>query len=124
MFEIDDICTKFGLEKCVKATFLPGILEKSTSIELDNRMKIKEQEEVYKYLGVNERNGIQHATMKEKSIKECYRRVRAFTKKELNSANRTQSINTLAITVVTYSSTSSTGICQASRKWARKFLNY
>ena len=54
-----------GLEKCVKATFL----------------------KVYKYLGVNERNGIQHATMKEKSIKECYRRVRAFTKKELNSAN-------------------------------------
>lgn len=87
----------------MKATCLKGIFEKSTSTELDNRMKIKEleQEEVYKYLGVNERSGIQHATMKEKSIKECYRRVRAFTKKELNSANRTQSINTLTIIVVT-----------------------
>ena len=89
-------------------------------------MKIKEleQEEVYKYLGVNKRSGMQHATMKEKSIKECSRRVWAFTKKELNSANRTQSINTLTITVVTYRSTSPTGICQASRKWTRKFLNY
>ena len=46
---------KFGLEICSKATFLKGRLEKSTSIELDNSMKIKEleQKEVYKYIGVN-----------------------------------------------------------------------
>ena len=46
-----------------KATFLKGRLKKSTSIELDNSLKIKEleQEEVYKFLGVNESNQIQHA---------------------------------------------------------------
>ena len=73
-------------------------------IELDNCTKIKEleQEEVYKYLGVSESNGIQHVTMKEK-IKECYRRVRAILKTELNSANRIQAINAFAIPVVTYS---------------------
>ena len=74
-------------------------------IELDNSTKIKEleQEEVYKYLGVNESNGIQHVTMKEKIRKECYRRVRAILKTELNSANRIQAINAFAIPVVTYS---------------------
>ena len=66
----EDTDVKFGLEKCAKVTFLKN-LEKSTSIELDNSMKTKEseQEEVYKYLGVNESNGIQHATMKQKMKK-------------------------------------------------------
>ena len=60
---------KFGIEKCAKATFLKN-LEKSTSIELDNSMKTKEsKQEVYKYLGVNESNGIQYATMKQKMKK-------------------------------------------------------
>ena len=85
----DDIGMKFALEKCKTATFLKGRLEKSTSIELDNSTKTKEfeQEEVYKYLGVNESNGIQHATMKEKIRKECYRRVQTILKTEPNSAN-------------------------------------
>ena len=102
---------KFRLEKCANTTFLRGRLEKSTSIELDNSKKIKElkQEEVYKYLGVNERSGIVHVIMKKKIKKESYRRVRAILKTKPNSnrieiqANRIQAINTLAITVVTYS---------------------
>ena len=50
---------KFGLEKCTEATFFKGRLKKSTSIELGNSMKIREleQEEVYKYRGVNESTG-------------------------------------------------------------------
>ena len=52
----------------MKATFLKERLEKSTSIELDNSTKIKEleQEEVYKYLGVNVSNGIKNTTLKRK----------------------------------------------------------
>ena len=41
--------------------------------------------------------------MKEKIRRECYRRVRAILKTELNSANRIEAINTLAIPVVTCS---------------------
>ena len=101
----DDIGMKFGLEKCAKATFIKGKLTNTTSIELENDTTIREleQEEVYKYLGINESNRIKHATMKEKIRKECYRRVRAILKTELNSANRIEAINTLAIPVVTYS---------------------
>ena len=101
----DTIGMKFELEKYPKANFLKGKLEKSTSIELGNSMKVKEleQEEVCKCIGDNESNGIQHATMKEKIRKECYRRVWATLKTELNPANRIQTINTLAIPVITYS---------------------
>ena len=72
-------------------------------MDRDTVIKDLHQEEFYKYLGVNESDGIQHSQMKEKIRKECYRRVRAILKTELNSANRIEAINTLAIPVVTYS---------------------
>ena len=62
-----------------------------------------EQEGTYKYLGVNEGDGIQHAKMKEKIRKKYYRRIRMITKSELNTINRMEAINTLATPVVTYS---------------------
>ena len=55
------------------------------------------------YLGINEGDGIQHSAMKEKVRKEYYRRVRMILKSELNAANRFEAINTIAITVVSYS---------------------
>ena len=98
----------------MKATFLKERLEKSTSIELDNSTKIKEleQEEVYKYLGVNVSNGIKNTTIKEKIKNECYWRVRAILKIELNSANQIQPINTLAIPVDKKDKKMDTKICE------------
>ena len=66
-------------------------------------IKDLEQEKVYKYLGVDESSGIQHATMKQKLKKELVRRTRLILKTELNSKNRITAINTLAIPVITYS---------------------
>ena len=66
-------------------------------------MKELEQEEIYKFLGVNETNGIQHTTMKEEIRKECYITVWDIFETEPNSANQIQAINILAIPVVTYS---------------------
>ena len=67
----DDIGTSFELNKCAKATFERGKLTGTTSVELDRNKVIKdlEQEEVYKDLGVDESNRIQHAAMKEKARK-------------------------------------------------------
>ena len=62
-----------------------------------------DQEGTYKYLGVNEGDGVQHSKMKEKIRKECIRRVRSILKTELNSKNKLTAINTLAIPVVIYS---------------------
>ena len=101
----DNIRMEFGLEKCAKATFKRGKLTKTSDLHIDTDTSIREldQEEAYKYLGINKGDGIQHATMKEKVRKEYYRRVRLVLKSELNPANRFEAVNTLAVPVVTYS---------------------
>ena len=101
----DDICMQFGLAKCAKATFKRGKLTQTTDITVDTNTTIKEleQEGAYKYLGINEGDGIQHATMKEQIRKEYYRRVRLVTKSEVNGSNKIEAINTLAVPVFTYS---------------------
>ena len=62
----DDIGMPFGLDKFAKATFKRGKLTGTASVDLDRNTVIKdlEQEEVYKYLGVDESRGIQDAAMK------------------------------------------------------------
>ena len=63
-------------------------------IELDTTIQELEQERRYKYLGVNEGDGIQHAKIKGKIRKQHYRRIRIVTKSELNAVNRVEAINT------------------------------
>ena len=72
----DDISMEFGLSKCAKTTFKRGKLGNSDHVRLVEETMIKdlEQENVYKYLGVDESSGIQHATMKQKLKKELLRR--------------------------------------------------
>ena len=96
-----DIGITFGLDKCAKATFISKKLKYTSSIVIDTDTKIKEldQEETYKYLGIEEGDGIQHGKMKEKIRKECY----SVLQSELNAKNNLKAIKTLAIPVVTYS---------------------
>ena len=63
----DDIKMKFGLDKYAKATFIKVKLPKTCNIVLNEDTAIKEldQEGTYKYLGINEGDGIQHSKMKE-----------------------------------------------------------
>ena len=76
-----DIQMEFGLERCSKATFKKGKLTTTENIQfdLDTTIQQLKQEGTYKYLGVNERDGRQHAQMKENIKKEYYRRIRAIT---------------------------------------------
>ena len=96
---------EFGLDKCAKATFKSGNFTVANNIDLDINTVIRnlDQTEVYKYLGINEGDGIQNSKMKEKIRKECYRRARLILESELNASNRINAINSLAIPVVTYS---------------------
>ena len=82
----DDIGMEFGLEKCAKASFKRGKLASTGNIVIDDDTEIQEldQEGVYKYLGVDESDGIQHSKMKEKIRKEYNRRVRLILRTELN----------------------------------------
>ena len=58
----EDICMEFGLDQCAKASFVRGRISKRSSIVLDTDTTIKEldPEASYKYLGVNEGDGINH----------------------------------------------------------------
>ena len=58
------------------------------------------QEEAYKYLGVDESDGIQHSKMKEKIREEYNRRVRLILRTELNGRNKMEAITGLALPVV------------------------
>jgi len=64
----DDIGMDFGFDKCAKATFVRGKLYKKSSITLNMGTVIRELDsgETYKYLGVNEDDGVNHSSMKEK----------------------------------------------------------
>ena len=64
----DDIRMKFGLEKCAIAHFVNGKLSgHNTVVKVGKSETIKglEPVQVYKYLDVDENNGIQHSTMRE-----------------------------------------------------------
>ena len=61
------------------------------------------QEGVYKYLGVDECDGIQRSKMKEKRRKEYLRRVKLILRTELNGRNKIEAVNSLAVPVVQYS---------------------
>ena len=101
----DDIGMEFGLEKCAKASFKKGKLTSTGNIVIDVDTEIQEldQEGVYKYLGVDESDGIQHSKMKEKIRKEYNRKVRSILRTELNGRNKMEAINSLAVPVVQYS---------------------
>ena len=61
------------------------------------------QKEMYKYLGMEEIDGIQYGKMREKRKQECYGRVRGLLQLELNAKYKIEAIKISAIPIVTYS---------------------
>ena len=61
------------------------------------------QKETYKYLGMEEIDGIQYGKMREKRKQECYRRARGLLQLELNAKYKIEAIKISAIPIVTYS---------------------
>ena len=101
----NDIGMEFGLDKSTKKSFVRVKLQKTSSINLDIDTAIRDldPEETYKYLGVNEGDGINHASMKENIRKWYYRRIRLVLKTKLNSKNCIDAVNILSVPVVQYS---------------------
>ena len=100
----DDIGMSFGLKKCNKITILRGKITKTENIQLSNDEIIKELEnnETYKYLGINENNEICKTYMKSKLKNEYFTRVKKIIKSELNSKNTITAINTYAVPAISY----------------------
>ena len=68
----DDIQMEFGLDKCAKATFKRGKKVSAEGILLNNHQLIQDldQAETFKYLDMEEGEGVQHHQMKVKIKKE------------------------------------------------------
>ncbi len=100
-----DICMEFGLDKCASATFKRGNLKKSSNINLGSAIEIRNLDlgETYKYLGLEESDGINNKQMKDKLRKEYYRRVRKVLDTELCAKNKMKAINIIAVPLMTYS---------------------
>ena len=96
----DDIGMQFGLDKCAKATFTKGKIVKTENIILDvsNSINEMEHERMYKYLGIQEAEGVASAANEEKVRKKFYRGV----KTELNARNKIMPVNSLAMPIVIY----------------------
>ena len=101
----DDIQMEFGLDKCAKATFKRGKKVSAEGILLNDHQLIQDldQVETYKYIGMEEGEGVHHHQMKVKIKKEYKWQIKLVLNSELNARNRIAAINTLAVPVVLYS---------------------
>jgi hypothetical protein len=101
----DDIHMEFGLRKCAKIVFKKGRLVYSQNLVVDINREVQELEQgnTYKYLGIEESDGLQHQQMKERLKKEYTRRLRMILKSELNAKNKITAVGILAIPVLRYS---------------------
>ena len=96
---------EFGLEKCAKIAFKRGNLVHSQNLVISINTEIQELEQgkTYKYLGIEESEGIQLQQMKQRLKKECSRRLRMILKSELNARNKIITIGALDVPVLRYS---------------------
>ena len=95
---------EFGLENCAKIAFKRGKLVHSQILVIDLNREIQELEqgETYKYLGIEEIEGM-HKQMKERLKQEYSMRLIMILKSELNARNKITTIGALAVLVLRYS---------------------
>jgi hypothetical protein len=100
-----DIGMSFGIDKCKWCKVEKGVLVEAESIdtEFGKISALNKQENLYKYLGILERERVQKEKMKEVVKKEYKERVRKLLRSYLNARNLIQSINTYAVPVIRYS---------------------
>ena len=100
----EDISMTFGIEKCAKISVKRGKVVRREGIKLPDGKEIKclQGEENYKYLGVLEKDDINHDKVKKNVRTEYTRRLKLILKSKLNGRNKIVAINTYAIPVVRY----------------------
>ena len=93
------------MDKCAKASFKRCKKVSAEGIPLNDYQVIQDldQAETYKYLRMEEGEGVQHHKIKVKIRKEYKRRIKLVFKSELNAGNKIAAINTLAAPVILYS---------------------
>ena len=100
-----DIGMSLGLNKCKVVNMRKGKLVELGGIQLVSGGVIAElkSDEVYKYLGVEELDGVKHERMKTKVWSAAKQKLKKLLESELNSRNLFQAINECVMPVITYS---------------------
>ena len=100
-----DIGMELGLSKCKIINVKKGKYAKLGNITLKSGGVIEElqQDEVYRYLGIDELVGISHEKMKEKIWSAAKAKLRRLVETELNSKNLFLAINECVLPKITYS---------------------
>ena len=101
----EDIGMDFGIEKCAMLVMEKGKIVKSVGIELPDGKVIKllQEGESYKYLGILEVDKFLEEKMKLNVLKEYIRRLRKVLKSKLNGGNLVCGVNTWAVSLIIYS---------------------
>ena len=96
---------EFGIEKCAMLVMEKGKIVKSVGIELPEGKVIKslQEGENYKYLGILEADKFLEEKMKLNVSKEYIRMIRKVLKSKLNGGNLVHGVNTLAVSLLSYS---------------------
>ena len=93
------------LDKCAKIVLKRGKLVHLQNLAQDIKKEIQElkQGKTYKYLRAEQSEGIHHHQIKERTKKECTRRLRMVLKSELNVENKITAMGELAVPLLRYS---------------------
>lgn len=100
-----DVNMDLGLEKCGKTMFNRGKLAQTENINNDvHNIEFKDiaEEGFYKYLGIEECNGIENLMVKSNVKKEYISRIRKVLRTELTGKNKIVAINSFAVPVIEY----------------------
>ena len=95
----------YGVSKFVEIVFEHGKIVKGEGLQvLQERMKTlnPDQEEMYKFLGVEQADGIRTKQVYERVKEEMTKRLKLLMKSELNDENLIQAINSKVIPVAAY----------------------
>lgn len=99
----DNICMKFGLDKCARQIIHRGKIKLTDGLDLTiGKIRDADTNEGYKYLGI-----LQNMENKQREVKDIasatYRRkLRHVLKSKLNGQNKIHAMNTYALPVITY----------------------
>ena len=94
----------YGVSKCAEIIYQNGKMVRGEGLQvLEERMKTMnpDENEIYKFLGIEQADGINTKAVYER-VKEVTKRVKMLTKTELNDANLIKAINIKVIPVATY----------------------
>ena len=94
-----DIKMELGIDKCGIVNVTKGVLDDEI---MKTKIPILTTEDSYKYLGISENSDVLHKEMKDKAVKEMFKRVRALAKAKLTALNFTKAYNSFALPILRY----------------------